>query len=204
MVGTVLNDAWLFINEGWGKPLSKTEYEAVILGVFLLDGIKILERYPCQNATDCRPEMSLLGTHYIFYCPARAVANAMSAAGSPTYFYRFDHVIDSFNAWGPNYTFCQKDYVCHGSEPPFLFDSPQYGNETFNSGETLLSHELSYYWGSFGATGNPNTNRYAGAIEWPEWTAASADMLFFNVPTDSVSSDPMADTCEFWNKVGYE
>ena len=69
-----------------------------------IHALKVLEKYPPHLFPDIQNTMCLMGTHFIFTCPTRAVARAMSQRND-TYLYWFDHVMSfSKKAWGPRYT----------------------------------------------------------------------------------------------------
>lgn len=53
-------------------------------------------------------------------CVILFVDSIVGASSKDTYLYRFKHV-ESFDCWGPDYSFCVGS-CCHGSELPFVFN----------------------------------------------------------------------------------
>lgn len=103
IIGTVSEEAVLYINMGWPNPVLRAEYMAVVKLVFRDNATEILDLYPPIEGPDAdqRPNMFALGTDYVFTCPNRYVARNL-AAHTNTYRYVFDHAF-SFPAWGDHY-----------------------------------------------------------------------------------------------------
>ncbi|KNC53439.1 cAMP-regulated D2 protein [Thecamonas trahens ATCC 50062] len=119
IMGNVANEGVIFIYDAVQHPLSKTEYEAIVAGVFGLHAPRVLDLFP-GNVIDSRVPMSHLATYYVMICPQRYAMEAM-AQNAPVYAYLFDHPWSfARSGWGANYTFCFHQ-VCHGSGLPFMF-----------------------------------------------------------------------------------
>lgn len=127
MLGNVANDARIFIYEGLTKPLPSWLYDTAIPLIFSGgDAAKtILDMYPATNSSDARDALSVLGTDYLFACPARAIATVHAKRGLPTYHYEYSHVA-SFDPWFANQSYCAKS-VCHGIDLPFIFGTAEGG-----------------------------------------------------------------------------
>jgi len=75
----------------------------------------------------------------------------MAKAGAPVYLYHFDHTLSFPAAWGPNYTFCDYNVTCHGSELPFVFH--QHMQYSWTDQEAALSAQMANYWLNFAVNG---------------------------------------------------
>ena len=62
MIGTVTEDALLFIHEGWRNPVSQTQYAEIATLAFRGNALKILERFPPDTPGDQRPLLSKVAT----------------------------------------------------------------------------------------------------------------------------------------------
>jgi len=159
-------------------------------------------KYPATWLGDNRPEFSILGTDYIFTCPARSFASLFKkwAPDVPLYLYQWNHPV-SWDAWGWRYSFCSGK-VCHASELPFEFDAPalsKFGSPTPE--EKHLMSEFGKYWTNFAKTSNPNQGEQV-EVQWQSWAPNNLRNLNFNLTiTHNVAL--LNDTCNFWDGLGY-
>ncbi|EGC40157.1 hypothetical protein DICPUDRAFT_146986 [Dictyostelium purpureum] len=200
IVGTVSEEALLFIYQASPKNVSATSYKLAIDLIFLDHEHTIEENYPPIKDQDNRPVLSVLGTNYIFVCPTRyALEKMMKYKQTPIYYYQFSHVL-SFDAWGPDYPYCV-GHVCHGSELPFVFNSARYGGYSFTQAEQDLSTDMNAYWSNFINTANPNTG-LSTSINWPEYDLTDFQNINFQTPP-TIESNLLNSQCNVLDKVGY-
>ena len=209
MLGNNLNEGIMFIYEIFTKPLDSVGYAAAILAFFGLQNERnILNMYPVpvDLFDDTRMQLSNVITDYGFTCSVRYMAELFykfnSGTGNQLYWYNFQHVISFSQAWGPNFTFCD-DYVCHGSELPFVFHSAKSGGFSFTPQERVLSEQMVLYWTSFanGGTANPNSSGRT-SVQWPAYSPEAPAALILDIPIH-VNSTFLQDTCNYWDRLGY-
>jgi carboxylesterase type B len=122
MLGSVSEEAYIFIFMADANPLTDLEYGGTLLGIFgLRQAAKVAVMYPPTPIIgDKRPALARLGTDLIFSCTARNVSDSfVTQSNSPVYTYLFNHSM-TYDAWGPEFSFCI-GHVCHGAELPFSF-----------------------------------------------------------------------------------
>jgi hypothetical protein len=123
IMGTVHDEAVLFIWEAFTAPVGKAKYEVV--GEVLIGPSnfpKVSQQYPIPppGPADYRMQLATIGTDGLFVCATRnasaslVLAQQRGVRKSPVWVYVYDHLM-SFAAtfWGPAYTFCD-EYICHG------------------------------------------------------------------------------------------
>eukprot|EP01133_Synstelium_polycarpum_P008932 gene8932-10471_t len=199
IIGGVKEEAVLFIYQAATFNVSVPEYEVVLSWLFVDDAIKANEQYPPNSAIDNRPQVSVLGTNFIFVCPNRNVTRYLSRA-EKVFSYQFQHVL-SFDAWGPLYPNCV-GHVCHGSELPFVFDSASKGGYTFTPEEQDLAINMNNYWMNFVVNGDPNVG-LSVPVEWPVYNETSEASILFNTPP-TITYNLLQEQCDFLdNSIGY-
>ena len=205
--GTVNDEGRMFIFEAFPNPLPYDEYVAIITAIFTTDAPKVLQQFPVPSdqKNDTRSFMSNIGTQYIFTCPVRQIVQAMTNnSWNPVYYYHFNHYFTNFNPWGPDYPMCI-DYVCHGSELPYVFNSAQIGNTVtgyyWSSSEAQLASFASIAWGNFANSGNPNQPNTLSPA-WPTFSFASNQDMQLATPP-SVETGYLQSECDFWDTIGY-
>ncbi|EAL65873.1 hypothetical protein DDB_G0283087 [Dictyostelium discoideum AX4] len=201
IVGTVSEEALLFIYQASPKNVSETDYKLAIDLIFL-DKENVIEiNYPpFTNGSDNRPVLSTLGTNFIFACSTRlAIESMLKFKQSPIYLYQFSHVM-SFNPWGPNYPYCNH-HCCHGSELVFEFDAARYGGYNFTQDEQQLSYEMNNYWTNFINNADPNQG-LSVPIEWPKYDITNLESLQLDIPV-SITTDLLGSQCNILDNVGY-
>jgi para-nitrobenzyl esterase len=112
--------------------------------------------------------------------PARLLARLASAAGQPTWEYRFSYVASSI----------RKDTkgALHATEIPFVFETvrAKYGEATTPEDEAL-SAAANAYWASFAKTGDPNGE---GRPEWPRYSEKTDILMDFTLKGPVAMPDP--------------
>lgn len=165
------------------------EYRAAVtalLGPTLAPAV--LARYPSSSYPSPWAAFVALTSQAKFICPSRAIARALTAAGSPTYRYYFDHPLDNsplLKAFG---TF-------HGVDVAYLFGKLDVGGYTPSDAEKEISRAFMVYWGVHGATGAPSG---AGLAAWPKYDPAK-DNAFGIGTTLAVREGLHRAECDFWD-----
>jgi carboxylesterase type B len=215
MIGTVLDEGTMFVDEIFPDGLPAYEYEAILVDVLRRDD-KFEEAtllYPpvldSKNLTGQR--LSNLSTDYLFVCASRNLTRSIINNLNPdqaqqVFLYRFEHVPSFYEAWGPNYTFCYFS-VCHGAELPFVFHSagmviPPYN---YTAEEQVLTQQMSNYWGNFAHTGSPNSGPSTVSMNWPVYQNGRLNAwenIVFNTPS-TIQKNADNVHCNFWDSVGY-
>jgi carboxylesterase type B len=210
MWGTVEQEGIMFVVEIWPNGLSAIEYEAIVRDIFRQnDAYKgVLELYPPSHApgNGTLTSMANLATDYLFSCADLNMTQSMNqilGSNAPNYyFYRYDHVMSFYEAWGPNYTFCY-DAVCHGAELPFVFHSATQAGYNWTNNELNLANQMSYYWGNFANTGDPNQGPTPVQVQWPEYDDSTMQNIVLAVPITTQTQE-YSNFCTFWDTVGYQ
>jgi len=200
IVGTVSEEALLFIYQAATKNVTGFEYEVVLDLIFTKNAEKVNQWYPANMTSDNRPNLSVLGTDYIFVCSTRSVVNYLSQFKStPTYYYQFSHVI-SVDVWGPNYPNCV-GHCCHGSELPFVFNTATSTGYIITPQEQELSYNMNNYWMNFVVNSNPNIG-LSIPVEWPTYNTTDKMNINFQTPP-FVESNLLNSNCNFFDSIGY-
>jgi len=206
MAGSVTDEALLFINEAFTKPVSYDEFVAVIGLIFGPVAPKVLAQYPIapEQMNDTRSVMSSLGTDYIFTCPLRAAMRHVSNFSVPTYYWHFDHPYTNFDPWGPDYPECV-DKVCHGAELSYVFNSAEIANfftgYRWSPDEATLAAFVSTTYGNFARSGNPNSPVNV-SLAWPQYFEDSDQNMRYATPS-TIESGYLKTNCDFWDSLGY-
>jgi para-nitrobenzyl esterase len=112
--------------------------------------------------------------------PARLMARLASAAGQPTYLYRFSYVASSI----------RKDTkgALHATEIPFVFETvrAKYGDATTPEDEAIAA-AANAYWVAFARTGDPNGD---GRPKWPAYSAKDDVIMDFALAGPAAKPDP--------------
>eukprot|EP01113_Clastostelium_recurvatum_P045186 TRINITY_DN772_c0_g1_i2.p1 TRINITY_DN772_c0_g1~~TRINITY_DN772_c0_g1_i2.p1 ORF type:complete len:556 (+),score=150.84 TRINITY_DN772_c0_g1_i2:37-1668(+) len=201
IIGTVRDEGQMFVWELFNSPLSRTEFELVMIAVFGIHAKTLMNAYPVPDnmSQDARPVLAEIAADKVFRCPSRRVADTLATAQpNSTYLYFFDHPL-SFPAWGPNFAFCE-GFVCHGSELAFLFDTASLLNYTMTQQEQALSMTIRMLWEAH-ARGEAKHGNLLGV--WPAWDAKNEINLRFDVPSLSLQQHRGDTICNIWDKIGY-
>ncbi len=104
-----------------------------------------------------RERLAALLSARTFVCPSMALADGLGAAGTPTYFYRFDRVRGGNHGLG----------AYHGAEIPYVFNTHDHWLPSTKA-DHALTRQMMAYWLRFAKNGDPN---HPQAPHWPRWTA---------------------------------
>ncbi|CAF0914111.1 unnamed protein product [Didymodactylos carnosus] len=197
MIGTVTEEALLFIYEGWTKPLSATLYGELLVGAFGRRALEVIERYPPDGFDDQRPILSVVATQWVFSCSTRLfLRKVLVKSNSPSYYYAFGFPLD-FPGWA-NLTFCE-GHVCHGGELAFIFMSAW---DNFTDVGKVVSTQMANYWTNFAKT--LNTNQPAAInVNWPQLNK-TLPYMYFHQPPFNVDNNYLGKECDFWDSIGYK
>ncbi len=112
--------------------------------------------------------------------PARLLARLASAAGQPTYAYRFSYVASSARNTVAG--------ALHATEIPFVFETvrAKYGEATSSEDEALAA-AANAYWVAFARTGDPNGE---GRPRWPAYSAKDDVILDLAIGGPAAKPDP--------------
>lgn len=191
IIGTLTEEAVLYIYEGWHKPVDARKYAEIILATFNTHAIKVLERFPPLGTDDHRPLLAAVGTRWVFACSTRVFARKAAS-----YTYAFGYPLD-FDGW-ENLTFCN-GHVCHGSELPYVFQS---GWVNFTDAGRKLSTSLAAYWTNFGKTHDPN-QPVTQPIVWQRASDPDEPYIYFQNPIQN-GNNYLKDDCDFFDQIGYK
>ena len=147
---------------------------------FGADQKKAQAAYNPENSTDVRAISALVAADRMMIEPARFVVRMMTAAGQPSYEYRFSYVAESMrNEWHG---------APHATEIPFVFDTVQarYGTKLAARDEAT-GRAANTYWVNFAKTGNPNGN---GLPTWPQYDPQRDVLLDFTAAGPVAKPDP--------------
>ena len=204
MIGTLTEECLIYINLGFQKPVSTSEYAELMLAGFKQHGVKVLNEYPPDfKKGDQRSILADVATRWIFGCSTRnfleKVYNATSAARVNTnyYYYIYDFPLD-FPGWGDHLSFCD-GHVCHGSDILYTFDSV---DSNFTTNGRTLSRSHMFYWSNFAKTNTPNgpTSQYTA---WIPYEINTKPFLRFRSPEDTSELGYLRSECEFFDSIGY-
>lgn len=204
MLGTTSEEALLFIYMASNnKTVSDAAYLLFVSAIFRFNAPKVLAQYPPKPIIgDKRPQLSILGSDYIFRCSNRYVASAMTKFNQPVFLYDFNHTI-SFDAWA-HFWYCRnsegRGHVCHGAELPFVWHSS--GEFTFTREEETLSRIMIDYWTNFAKSGDPNIG-LPTPVEWPIFDPYNPQNIEFESDKTKIVTRLQSRQCDFWDKMGY-
>ncbi|MDI3290172.1 carboxylesterase family protein [Polyangium sp. 15x6] len=123
--------------------------------------------------------------------PSRHLAEAMTRAGQPAYFYRFSYVAESRRTQVPG--------APHATDLAFTFHLPSRiaGDQTTYA-DWAMAQTLSSYWVAFAKTGNPNS---AGRLVWQTYDPRRRDVLNFTNDGVVFGPDPLRARLDLWKGV---
>jgi len=202
--GSTSEEGIMFAYLALSDSMSTVEYYGVILGVFQSESFDVGSLYSAPLFGDKRPLFSQLITDYVFTCPNRYMAlKSLNQSGAPIYLYQYAHPL-SFNPWGTKYPFCV-GHACHGSELPFIFNTPVLAGYKVTPEEIVLAKNMNIFWTNFAKTGNPNIPS-APSIPWPVVGSANggATMVFTQNGTAQVVRNNRGSFCDFWDSIAYD
>ena len=128
--------------------------------------------------------------------PTRYLAEMMTRAGQPAYYYRFSHVEEPYRGQLPG--------AFHGMEIPYAYDMPvAFDGKTFvlrekTGTDQAMARSMSGYWADFVRTGDPNGG---GRPQWPRYDPATRNVLDFTNTGVTVGPDPLKARLDLWRSV---
>ncbi|XP_066275221.1 crystal protein-like [Branchiostoma lanceolatum] len=210
IIGTVREEAVLYVYDAFGKPVSKLELDAAVLAFLHEKGPAALREYnPPQTSSDYRPFLSPFVTDWVFECPTRnVIRNAVTSGQNDVWLYVFDRVF-SFKTFWNRYSYCN-GHVCHGEDLPFVFQTPLLINLTFTPDEQVLADAMAYHYGNFAHTGDPNKpsphfyttgSVLKSHLNWPKYNEENQfPNMNFTTPESVIVHDYNKEKCDFWDK----
>jgi para-nitrobenzyl esterase len=123
--------------------------------------------------------------------PSRHLAERMTKAGQPAYFYRFSYVPE---AWRE-----KTRGASHGAEVPFAFDRVSaLMNDKASEADLAMARTMSGYWVDFVKAGDPNGG---GRPAWPRYDPARGDVLKLTNAGVAFGPDPLKARLDLWRAV---
>jgi para-nitrobenzyl esterase len=154
-------------------PTSAGAYESTIRQRYGDLADLFLRLYPSNNLQE---SMWATTRDALYGWTAERLALKQTAAGSPAYFYAFDHGYPAEDQAGL--------HAFHASELPYVFGNldrtpPLWPKIPATAAERHMSDAILGYWTSFARTGRPTAD---GQPDWPAFGANRAFMLFRDTP----------------------
>ena len=123
--------------------------------------------------------------------PSRHLAEAMTKAGQPAYWYRFSYVPEALRGQLPG--------AVHAAEIGFAFDSVQVPlKDKATKADLAMAGTMSGYWVAFVKSGDPNGG---SRPEWPKYDLATRDVLNFTNKGVTFGPDPLKECLDLWKAV---
>ncbi|CAF0941962.1 unnamed protein product [Brachionus calyciflorus] len=198
IIGTLVEECYIYINLAFPNLISLAEYTGLILGGFKQHSIDILLNYPPNLlANDQRDQLSVLATHWVFLCGSRRfLEQAINSNNSSLGYYQyvFDYSLD-FAGWD-NFTFCY-NHSCHGSDMPYTFDSV---DDYFTKDGKRLAKSHLTYWSNFAKTNKAGSS---DGLEWNEYKLEKKSFLKFKKDFNDYGQDYKKKQCDFFDSIGY-
>ncbi|KAJ8046654.1 Crystal protein [Holothuria leucospilota] len=121
MLGSLTEEARLYVNGLFDKPVPSLLYTLFLTILVPEKGNIIMQQYPADNSnSDQRDLISQIATDYIFECPVLHVAKEIFERGQDdVYHYVFDQAVSEDDVWDM-YSWCNH-HTCHGGDIPFFF-----------------------------------------------------------------------------------
>jgi para-nitrobenzyl esterase len=190
IIGTNRNEGTLFITQTIPPPVDPVTLTLFAESNFPGKGSTIAAAYPASDfgGSNDAAGAELLGDGY-FVCPARRVARAIAASGTPVYRYNF--------AYAPTGVPVSSMGAFHGSELMFVFGR-SVPFVALDTSEQPLSNLMMGYWGSMATTGAPNGG---SAFPWPAYDTAENQIALGMSP--SMESDYKKAKCDFWDALQF-
>ena len=128
--------------------------------------------------------------------PTRHLAEIMTKARGPAYYYRFSYVGEPYRKKLPG--------ALHGLEIPYAYDLPvAFDGKTCvmrdkPEADQLMTRTMAGYWANFVRTGDPNG---ADLPKWPRYDPLAKDILDFANTGVTVGPDPLRSRLDLWESV---
>ena len=191
IIGTLTEEAVLFVYAAWNKTLTAELYSGVVLAFFKSKAVKVLEHFPPVIGKDQRLLFSRILTQWVFACTNRIFARK---AASYSYVFGFPY---DYGESSP-LSFCN-EHVCHAGEIPYLFQA-RWVN--FTDAGRRVSQSIATYWTNFAKSQNPN-EPIRTLTPWPKVATGNETYLYFQDPVQ-VEENYLKDDCDFWDTIGYK
>jgi para-nitrobenzyl esterase len=123
--------------------------------------------------------------------PARHFADEMARAGQKVWLYRFGYVSQSQRG--------QSMGTAHGSEIPFVFNSPgAFVGAKATATDQAMADLASGYWARFGSSGDPNDGV---SPQWPSHDPNVDRLMHVTNSGVVVGTDPLKSRLDLWQKM---
>jgi para-nitrobenzyl esterase len=148
-------------------------YPIVVSNVVQTIGLHVtpaeaIDQYPLNTYPSVALAISAMATDAVFACPSRRTVLSLSQPASCPY------------------------GAYHGSELPYLFDSPTLGHAPLNPDQESLAAAMVSYWTRFARSGNP------GPPPWPAFTVANTFQSLVPPTPHPDAGFAAAHKCAFW------
>jgi carboxylesterase type B len=157
----------------------------------------ILEAYTGSAWKNAFPAWKLtgMGTDFVFLCPMRLAATALSNHGINVYVYLYDFKDTKYQR--PGSLLCQLESevgcgVQHSDELKYVF-----GRGLRNGTETTVSDNIQTWWTNLAIHGTPTTA--GAAVVWPTYTSANPNVMVISENPTVVRGDPPNSRCSVWD-----
>ncbi len=165
------------------------------------DAATLFSLYPHASFSSTGAAMAEISGDAAMHCPARALADVLSDAGHPVYFYHFVQPVMGLTYWimtlqrGANTSDLG---VFHSAEIPYAFGVSGVLGDLDTPERQLTASYMTRYWSGFARSGNPNA---AGLPSWPRYTRASPGYLELGPNFTSKSALHQTNCAVYWNGV---
>lgn len=192
LIGTVTEECYDFIyGTTWGKPISTSEYIALVVLLFPENAFKIIKQYPPDSSGDQRSLVTRACTQWVFACSTRAFARH-----GASYAYVFGYPYDRENSKA---SIGCSNHACHADEIPFVFEA-HWSNLTDAGRRVSIS--MATYWTNFATSQDSNEPRRV-PLSWPPMTMGSEKYMYIQDPL-SIGEKYLKNDCDFWDEIGYK
>jgi len=188
LMGNNKNEDSLFLCPGYAN-ISSTDYEHLVTQYFGKLAPYVLNLYPVSNYPIPVNALVDLFTDYVWICPAKLAAEAVTSAGVPTFLYSFEYK--------PSFSHGQCLEIAHSYELPFLFEQLSvYFHWNMTSQDRMLSAYMRSSWTNFAKQSSPS----AGSdMPWPKYTP-DVQYEILDVPRN-IGKQLRDKYCSFWNQM---
>lgn len=194
---------------------------------------QVLQHYPLKDYPSAAAAFMQADADAFVICPSRQLVRYAARAGRKVWVSEFAHFMPrATNCLGadegvelhvvpPVHSPDTQLWATHGADVVYVWGNLQKSGSpgflqkssscTMSAEETSLSSDIMAYWSSLARHGNPNVDRAASALEWPQVSvgkdgAVSIHRMRFAVQaTDGVPTmvlDGIHDSrCDFWDSV---
>jgi len=204
LIGTNQNEGSTFIFSGVSK-LPWWAYDAGMALLFKLRAPDVLEQYkvtvvpPLNLSMDAREPLSVFLTDFWFRCASQRLAALIARDGTPTFVYRYNHILSFAPAFAHMLPAICQTKTCHASELPVVFGNS--GEWNFTEPEQGMVNSALDFWSAFARAGNPNAGP-SQPVPWPTFTGSERPVLRLATPL-ALEGHEDSTVCDFWDGMGY-